>query len=60
MYGNAIVMGMTPMDVDRMSLSQWMAVLDGWNRSHGGDEQPEAPGLDALMRAKEAVKRLGH
>lgn len=44
MYGNAAVMGLSPADVDRMSLAQWIAVSDGWARAHDrGEDKPEPP-----------------
>lgn len=40
-YGNAMAMGLSPLDVDRMSLAQWLAAQDGWIRVHGEDAPPE-------------------
>lgn len=51
MYGNAVVMGLSPSDVDRMSLAQWIAVCDGWAKAHDtGQDKPEAPTSDEYWR----------
>jgi len=31
-------MGFSPQQVRRMSIWQWVAVVDGWNKSQQGDE----------------------
>jgi hypothetical protein len=36
-------MGFSPRQVDEMSLWEFAACTDGFNRAHGGDEKPEPP-----------------
>ena len=35
-------MGFSPRHMDRISLAEYAAMMDGWNRSHGSDDKPEA------------------
>jgi hypothetical protein len=51
-------MGLSPLDVDRMSLSQWLAVCDGWNAANGGEEAIEAPGREDVLRGKELIRSM--
>lgn len=51
-------MGLSPLDVDRMSLSQWLAAFDGWNAANGGDEAIEPPGREDVMRGKELIRSM--
>lgn len=58
MYGNAIVMGVAPAVVDAMSLAQWIAAIDGWNRAHGsGRDTPPAPSDDEYYSAMRMGQR---
>lgn len=50
MFGNAVVMGMTPADVRAMSLAEWIAACDGWERAHGDGDKPEAPSAEEYYR----------
>jgi hypothetical protein len=51
MYGNGIVMGLSPAEVDEMSLAQFIAAADGWNRAHEDpDAPPEAPSDEEFDR----------
>ena len=43
MYGNGIVMGLTPRDVDEMSLAQYLAASAGWEKANGDEEAVEPP-----------------
>lgn len=43
-------MGLAPVDVDRMSLWEFTACVDGWNRAHG-DGKPPPPTEDEFEAA---------
>lgn len=43
-------MGISPADVDRMSLAQWLAICDGWEKAHGGGDEPEPLTADDYYR----------
>ncbi len=49
-------MGFAPDQVDRMSLWQFMACLDGWKAAHGVEEKPAPPSADEFH---DMVSRLG-
>jgi hypothetical protein len=49
-------MGFTPQQVDAMSLWQFGACIDGWNRSQGGDEDVDPPTAEEF---EDMVRRLG-
>jgi hypothetical protein len=42
-YGNGAAMGMSPADVDAMSLWQFEAGLAGHNRAHGAEPKARPP-----------------
>lgn len=54
---------MKPRDVDECSLWQFAASVDGWNKVHGAEPQPEAPTdaeFDAMIeRSAEYEARHG-
>lgn len=51
MFGNAVVMGLSPADVKAMSLAEWLAVCDGWQHAHGGgDDKVEPPSAEEYYR----------
>lgn len=39
-------MGFAPDQVDRMSLWQFIACLDGWKAANGAEDKPEPPSAD--------------
>lgn len=41
---------MSPEQVDKMSLWQYLAALDGWNRANGSNEKPGPPSDDDFDR----------
>lgn len=41
-YGSGAVMGFTPRQIDQMSIGEWAAIIDGYNRVHSPDDKPEA------------------
>lgn len=45
-------MGLSPQQVDAMSLYQYAAVVDGWNAAHGGDGAGQAPSAEEFALAK--------
>lgn len=47
-------MGFTPEQVGRMSLFQFAACVDGFNRANGGEDGPQAP-TDEEFRAAVAT-----
>ncbi len=49
-------MGFTPEQVDRMSLWQFVACLDGWKAANGVEEKPEPPSAEEF---RDMVERLG-
>lgn len=49
-------MGFAPDQVDRMSLWQFLACVDGWKTANGVEERPEAPSPDEY---RDMVARLG-
>jgi hypothetical protein len=54
---------MPPDVIDRCSIWQFAAAVDGWNKVHGGETKPEAPSdaeFDAMIEASaEAEARKG-
>ena len=64
-YGLGAAIGLTPDQVDRCSLWQFAACVDGWNKTHGAEPTPEAPSdaeFDAMIEASaeaEARRMMG-
>jgi hypothetical protein len=48
-------MGFRPADVDAMSLWQFAACVDGWNRAHGAKDGPGAMSDEDFAQALEAI-----
>ena len=49
-------MGFAPDQVDRMSLWQFVACVDGWKTANGVEDKPAAPSADEFH---DMVNRLG-
>lgn len=49
-------MGFTPQEVDQMSLWQFSACVDGFNKANGAEEMPEPPTADEYY---DMIERLG-
>jgi hypothetical protein len=49
------MMGFTPAQINEMSLWEYAACIDGWNRGHGDGKSIVAPPTDEQF---EAAKRL--
>ncbi|NGM38222.1 hypothetical protein G4G93_30690 [Methylobacterium sp. DB0501] len=45
------MMGLTPREVDALTLPEMLAMLEGFRRFHGGEEETPAPSLDAFLTA---------
>ncbi|UHC19192.1 hypothetical protein LRS73_17900 [Methylobacterium currus] len=45
------MMGLTPRQVDALTLPEMLAMLEGFRRFHGGEDEAPAPSLDAFLRA---------
>jgi hypothetical protein len=48
-------MGFSPEQVGRMSLFQYAACVDGFNKANGGDDTPQAPTDEEFKAAIAAV-----
>lgn len=54
MIGNGAVMGFAPSQIGAMSLWEYAACVDGFNRAHGGKQRPPPPSdeeFEAMKRA---------
>jgi hypothetical protein len=49
-------MGFAPQQVDAMSLWQFAACVEGWNRANGGEDEVEPPTAEEY---EDLVRRLG-
>ncbi len=51
-------MGISPGEMDAMSLWQYRAALAGWNRAHGGDDGHDEPSPMSPERYEELLGGL--
>ncbi len=54
MYRSAARLGLKPLDLDAMSLGQWLAFVSG----HAGEEQPDSSW--SAEEYRELLQRHGH
>ena len=45
------MMGLSPRQVDALTLPELAAMFDGFRRFHGAAEQPDEPDVDAFYQA---------
>lgn len=51
-------MGLSPGDVGAMSMGQWLAVVQGWNRTHAEKAAMAAPSDDEFEAAILAARSI--
>lgn len=51
-------MGLSPGQVGALSLGQWLAVVQGWNKAHSGKETVSAPSDDEFEQAILAARSI--
>jgi hypothetical protein len=53
------MMGLTPRQVDALTLPEMAAMFEGFRRFHGGEEEADAPDEDAFFQALAEARAAG-